>query len=267
MKMKKEQFSSDWIDRFRDNDLNEVEKLLFLEHLKHNPELRREFELDKQFDRLMGDADTLEFLEILKSLPYRKEMVKKRIHRLLTAATIVGFLTFGSGYLLIHQLIKEEPSVTTLNNRELNDTGLNAEPVKFFSGSPDPESGSSREKPRYDSGKPNDDDLYQPLQEYEWLVGAQYRDGTPELAFPAPDTSISLNGSINFRWYLNSGEEDDVSFVIVNNKGKVVRESVFNRDVQGLSIQATTLGPGLFYWKLIVADNIAGMGKMTIFRQ
>lgn len=267
MKMKKEPFSSDWIDRFRDNDLNEVEKLLFLDHLKHNPELRREFELDKQFDRLMGDADTLEFLEILKSLPYRKEVVKKRIHRLLTAATIVGFLTFGTAYLLINQLIKEEPAVTILNNREMNDTGLNSEPVNSFTRPPDTESGFLSQKPHYDCGTQNDEDLYQPLQEYEWLVGAEYRDGALELAYPAPDTTISLDGSVNFRWYLTSGEDDDVTFVIVNNKGKVVRETVYKRDAMGLSVQAATLGPGLFYWKLIVADNIAGMGKMTIFRE
>ncbi len=266
MKMKKEQFSSDWIDRFRDNDLSEVEKLLFFEHLKHNPELRREFELDQQFDRLMGDADTLEFLEILKSLPYRKEMIKKRIRRILAAATIVGILMLGSAYMLIHQLIKEETTVATLNKQGLNDTGLTAKPANYITKpSPNPEIISK--KPRYDQGKRSEADLYQPLQEYEWLVGAQYRDGVLELIFPAPDTAIFLDGTVNFRWHISCGDNDLITFVVVDNKGKVVRETLFERDAQGLSIQAKTLGPGLFYWKLIVADNIAGMGKMTIFRQ
>jgi hypothetical protein len=266
MKMKKEPFSSNWIDRFRDNDLNEVEKLLFLEYLKHNSELRREFELDQQFDRLMGDADTLEFLEILKNLPHRKKMMKRRIHRLVAAAAVAGILMFGSVYLLIHGMIKQEMTVTTINEKELYDSGLNIEPSRSFEESPAPEPSVFQKKPGYHAEKQNEDDLYQPLQEYEWLVGAEYRDGALELAFPVPDTTIFLDGSIRFRWHVSSGDKDHVTLIIANNKGKLVHESVFDPDTQGVTVLAKTLGPGLFYWKLIVADNIAGMGKMTIFQ-
>jgi hypothetical protein len=176
----------------------------------------------------------------------------------------VGILMFGMAYLLIHRMIKVDMTATTLTKKALYDSNLNIEPYGAIPRAPAPKPELIREKPGYHIGKQNESDLYQPLQEYEWLVGAEYREGVLELAFPSPDTTIFLDGAIRFRWHITSGEDDHVTVIIVNNKGKVVRETKIDRDEQGVSVQAGTLGPGLFYWKLIFADNIAGMGKVTI---
>ena len=74
------------IDRYRNSDLDDAGMLAFQEDLKVNRELAREFQLEKDIDDALKDAETIDFLS--KVINAQKEY--KRLHKGLGVVVQMG---------------------------------------------------------------------------------------------------------------------------------------------------------------------------------
>ncbi|MEI6433767.1 MAG: hypothetical protein WCP32_02905 [Bacteroidota bacterium] len=258
------EITSNWIDRYNDNDLSESEKQLFRTDLRRNSMLRKELLVDTRLNRFLEDKDTLELMKKIKKIARKPYINRRSLILLLVAASILCLITFGSLYFLLRS-----DSVKTLLVSE-----------KKIKQEQEKKNGISNAVNRIREGRkiaditpttrskiaaiPVNADIYQPIVEYELLVGAITRTTMLRVVLPASEVRTKLNLPILFKW---TGEENNapVFIIIINNKGKAVFSSPAIEKNNSYMLEPSKLGIGLFYWKILVNDQIIMVGKIITY--
>ena len=78
--MKDFKITSDWIDRYNDDELDESEKSFFQQRMLHDPLLRTEVYIDACVNRLFKDEDVLELMRKVQSITKKANKSLSLIH-------------------------------------------------------------------------------------------------------------------------------------------------------------------------------------------
>jgi hypothetical protein len=260
------QITSNWIDRYNDDELTESERKLFQEKMKSNSLLRKEQQLDQKLNAFLADKELLDFMEQIRDLPTKSRSALKRLKKILFAASFLSLSFavmifvinyYGSSAFLWHRTETRRPDA---NFRQPLGSGQNTTSLQ-------PESPEGEKVyPSTCQNLSGETDKYQCLPEFELLVGSIYRGTMLKMVLPDSDSSIGQHGMILFQWEIPEFDEQ-VSFTIefVNNKGKKVFESPVLTDTNCYPLYADSLGTGLFYWKILAHEDIIKMGKIAVY--
>ncbi|MCX6277511.1 MAG: hypothetical protein NT004_05380 [Bacteroidetes bacterium] len=262
--MMKIEITNNWIDRYSEDDLNESEKKIFMTNLGRNSMLRKELLIDTRLNRFMEDKETIELMRKIKNIAGKPYLIRWRFTRLMVAASLLCLITFGAVYFLLHT----DP-VKTLRVSERN---LKPEP--------ETRNGISQAMNRIREVReiaditpitrrevaaiPVNSEIYKPMIEYELLVGAVTRNSIVRMVSPASEVKTKLNLPIWFKW-TGGDKYVQVYIIIMNNKGKAVFSSPEIGKSQSYMVEPSKLGIGLFYWKVLVNDEIIMIGKIVTY--
>ena len=104
--MKDTEITSDWVDRYNDNELSENEKALFQNLMQNNPLLRTEVLIDAHLNRFFMDQDAMDLMEKVRSVTLRIEHGSRSMNYLTVAASVLCLIIFGAiGYLMHTKLV------------------------------------------------------------------------------------------------------------------------------------------------------------------
>jgi hypothetical protein len=95
---------------------------------------------------------------------------------------------------------------------------------------------------------------------FENLIASNYRGGNIEVLSPSLKQQFEVNQSITFNF--KGAEMTPISIKIYNNKGKKVFEK---NNISSYSYTLSEkLSPGLYYWKLIMDNDLVYVGKFLV---
>jgi len=249
------------IDRYNSGELNESERVHFLERLQTDPELRVQVSIDRAITKMLEKKELLKFMEKISKIRGEDYLDHKRPNRVLMAASILLLISFGLFSLFIYKWklkssqndwnLTWKPDARPVN---LNLTLLDqAEIYQRFT--PAPHGIMHRSSFLANA--------FQPLVEYELLVGSATRSESFQLLSPKTRISMPKNSVISFQWK-TATEWLLVTLEVIDNQGVSVRGPV---PVQGGRYQLTTddLGPGLFYWRIMSDEGLILMGNLILY--
>lgn len=247
------EITSDWIDRYHDDDLNEIEKAIFMERLKSSPILRSEVKIDASLNRFLMDGEVMDLMAKVRIVATRNRRAGMRTTLLLMAAAVLCLvLTGGLFYLLQHKqpaaYLTEKPPLPKLlpTQETCHDTTVS----KF-------------RKTRND----HVDILakrYIPLAEFELLCGSVTRSHLLNMVTPPPNTAFQSGTRLLFSWKFCT-EMVPVSLIIIDNQGNQVSEVTVDQTTRYL-LHTGSMDCGLYYWKIIVDDDLIQLGKFAIYK-
>jgi hypothetical protein len=243
--------------------MEEHERALFKEQLKSNSLLRTEQKLDARLNEFLADNEKIGFMAKIcnlaeKSRNYRKKKAKMAFAAISFMLVWVLIAIFQLNRIPNHQQVSaiqpdkknsvsestiSFPEVKKLSNKELH------KQERFFD----------------NDCFPLSVDPYRILPEYEILVGSIYRHGDLILTSPCPVSNCNLKDSIVFSWKsMHNHDLSELTIRFTDNRGNQVRQSTLDQSALRFTILAQTLGPGLFYWKILVNEELTGVGKVSI---
>jgi len=96
LNMKDIEITSEWIDRYNENDLNEDEKVLFRKRMENNPLLRTEVHIDACLNELYQDDGTLDLIKKIKNINKKTDRDEGLLWYMLIAASFLYLIAFGT---------------------------------------------------------------------------------------------------------------------------------------------------------------------------
>jgi hypothetical protein len=256
------EITSDWIDRYNEDELSESEKLLFQERMLCNPLLRSEVYIDSCLNQLLADEDVLDLMMKIRSASRKNSNGTRRLNCLRVAASILCFALIGGVFYLVRTNMATD-TTGSLHQKNQPDQPCAGESTSV-------NGPSDFEKPGHNISVPfsitaNHDlvaKAFVPLSEFELLIGAVTRSYPFKLISPLMNDSIDAGAEVPFAW-----QEIDhvlpVSIIIMNNKGIPVYEISLDH-ASSFQLQTKDFREGLYYWKIMMNDDMVLMGKLTI---
>jgi hypothetical protein len=260
--MTEREITGDWIDRFNNGELDDTEKELFKKRLESSCLLRTEVDIDVRLDRFLQDDELMDLIQKVRSASGRITSVNRRMNYLLLAASLlclvmVGglFYLIGSGILTINMYSLQPAPGSPLMVHEADDhVGCTAEPG--FKGG--------------DVSVPADPGCrgamlaqnYVPLPEFELLVGSVTRSHHFSMISPPLNTILPAESELQFSWQSLDGT-GPVTILILDNHGVLISEKHI-RHGRNYCLKTQGLLRGLYYWKILLGDDMVLLGKLTI---
>jgi hypothetical protein len=259
--MKELKITSDWIDRYNEDELDAPERDFFQQRMLQNPLLRTEVRLDAQLNRFLRDKDILDLMKKVQSVTRKANRSSGLMNYLLIAASVLFMIMAGSIYYLVE--IKPVSHQTGVRQQVAHS------PKKQVPGHAD--KGKQDVKPvtevnpmpREISGSNLLAENFKPMAEFERLVGSVTRSGQIRLATPAARTKIEAGIPVRFSW-ISGNTRQPVTIVLMNNRGKLVFESP-SLYAASMVIETKGLPKGLYYWKIMYIDELVMIGKITLY--
>jgi hypothetical protein len=258
--MMETEITCDWIDRYNDNQLDKNERAIFEERMAANPLLRSEVDIDIRLNRFLMDDELLDLMTKIRTVSERHARGSPRMNSLLIAASLLCLaLTGGMFYALRTKTDKNNVSVAQHTRQRCWKSA--AEPAddtcNFH------QHGSRTEIPRYDvPGQGQPGNSFEPLPEFELIVGFATRSGVFKLISPDVNLIVPAGGEVIFNWRYD-GNPEPVSIVILTNHGIPLKE-IQLRQTDSCSLKTRGMGGGLYYWKIIAGDEMVLMGRFTL---
>jgi hypothetical protein len=103
---------------------------------------------------------------------------------------------------------------------------------------------------------------YEPLPEYELLVGSVTRSHQFSLISPRLNTAIPAESEVQFSWRYGNGP-GQVTIQILDNHGVMISEKHISQG-RNYCLKTQGLLRGLYYWKILLGDDMVLLGKLTI---
>jgi hypothetical protein len=245
----------EWIDRFNDNDLSGEELERFLEMLKTDPRLRAEVRLDKELNSILAEEDEIEFRRKILDVMKKRSPGQQRNWLLMAAMFLVlaGMvaLFFWAVRKPLRQDEKNQPFTST---DTINRT---VRPVPAF--------------PRKDNMRPGSHtpqekrellaDNFTPNPAFENMLGTTVREGGITMLKPDNGLTFHHRSVIRFEWKKTEGRA--VRIQIVDPSGRQAL-NVENITHSWLEVPADSLPPGLYYYKVVVEDELVHLGKFFV---
>jgi len=253
--------TSDWIDRYNEDELDAQERDFFQQRMLQNPLLRTEVRLDAQLNRFLRDKDILELMKKVQSVTRKANRGNGLMNYLLIAASVLLMIMAGSIYYLVE--IKPVSHQTSVRQQMAHS------PKKQANGHA--EKGNQEVKPVTEvSPVPREisestllAENFKPMAEFERMVGSVTRSDQIRLVTPAARTRIQAGIPVRFTW-ISGNTRQPVSIVLMNNHGKLVFESP-SLYAGSAVIETKGLPQGLYYWKIMFNDELVMIGKMTLY--
>jgi hypothetical protein len=224
---------NEWIELFQSNELIEPEKTHFLSILENDPLLRREVLLDKELNSILSNGDLVELSKKLQQIKDKTDDNRKKWLPILIAASIVFLLTVG----VLTLITKTSLFINSGNPHVARDS-------------------SEKKKDNYLSAN------FIAIPEFEILIGSTPRGPSFELQQPQSRVIISRGSDLVFQWTVPE-VQDTVKIELFNNRGEKVFESLpfpGNR----FALPTFFFNPGVYYWKIIIDEELISMGCMTL---
>ncbi|MEI7500358.1 MAG: hypothetical protein WCK84_07895 [Bacteroidota bacterium] len=254
--------TSDWIDRYNENELNEDEKIFFMKRMENNPLLRNEVFIDACLNKLYQDQGTMDLMKKIQQVSRKTDREEGILKYLLIAASLLYLIAFGA----ILNLIQNDP-VDIPNNFNPGITEIKRwpadrtfttdflkVPVQVKNITPITRSEISHKQLLALN--------YIPLADFELLVGSVTRSAYMSLIAPSAFLKISAGDNVIFEWIYKSGLHP-ISILFFNNRGNLVFEATDLRTDSYIISTKEWLG-GIYYWKIIIDDEMIFMGKLTL---
>jgi hypothetical protein len=262
--MMEHEITCDWIDRYNENELDETEKALFQELMLANPLLRNEVEIDACLNRFLGDAELLDLMKKISSVTKKKNRSGEPMHLLLIAACVLSLAVTGCIFYLIMS------GTGTTNLSEMQDKKNVQSGNK--NGTDDLHYSSEFQKHPYNNSRPvhkfkNLSLLtknFEPLAQFELLIGSVTRSDQFILIKPNLDVCIAAGTEVPFAWRY-ADTTVILTLIILDNKGTMVAEIPLH-PARSYTFMTKGFTEGLYYWKIMAADEMVRMGKLTIYQ-
>ena len=105
---------------------------------------------------------------------------------------------------------------------------------------------------------------YKPMIQFELLVGSVTRSNQFRLIAPATNLQIDAGNPVRFEWG-HQNKAHPVTIALMNNRGALVFETLLlQEDTYIYILKTKTLHKGLYYWKIMIDDEMVIMGKLTL---
>jgi len=252
--------TSDWIDRYNENELTGGQKKHFQKKMYDDPLLRQEVLLDAKINQLFGDEDVLDLIDRVRHVTGMARRRSRLIKRLLIAASVTCLLATGA----IFYFLEKQPGLSVVHRKQQVGTTVNQANQRSLSGN---RAGEKAEvKDLTQTGPPGRVPLlaenYRPLAEFELLAGSVTRSNQLKLVEPAMNLSVPVGVPVRFKW-IAPGNHSLFSIVLMNNHGIVVSESPPVKGDQFL-LKTQGLPGGLYYWKIVQDEEWVVIGKLAL---
>jgi len=260
--MKKNEISSDWIDRFNNNELDEYEKAIFEERMNDNPLLRSEVYLDARLNRFLMDGDVIDLMTKIKSASRRNEKGGRVMNTLMIAASVWFFAMIGGLFYFLgtHTTPTGLSAIShpgEFERKKENESGRPGHTSEFqYSG----DHGSILLKDESHKGLVIAN--FKPLAGFELLIGSAMRAGGFKLLSPGVILSIPGGTEVMFAWRCVD-QHEPLSLSVLDNQGRMVSEIQFDHTGKYF-LETKGFREGLYYWKILSGDDLMVMGKFTI---
>ncbi|MCK9218515.1 MAG: hypothetical protein M0P47_00510 [Bacteroidales bacterium] len=260
--MNKPEISSDWIDRYVANELNETEKELFQKSLQVNSLLRAELSVDQALNELLSDKEAMDFYEKLQTFKHVEPRTRKINPLLLIAASVIALFSIGLVFFLEkshdHPFAQVEKAKTNLETSNPSTSLSNYWPA--YSPLHGEIALDGRKNLLYRSLLAEN---CSPLPEFESLIGQSIRSFPLKLISPQVNIRMHHGEKIVFLWEKNFNEPE-IIITIMDNEGREIHEIQIVHDNQ-YKFSTDDLRIGLYYWKITIEDNFVMMGKILLF--
>jgi hypothetical protein len=256
------EITSDWIDRYNEDELSETEKSLFQERMLTNPLLRSEVYIDACLNRLLAEEEVLDLMGKIRSASMKNISGNRRMNFLLVAASILCFVMIGGLFYLVRTNMAPDTVCSMHRKNQFYQTN-GADPTKLHCPSDFEQSGHNVSLPfcrsTYQRLMAKN---FEPLSEFELLIGSVTRSHPFKLISPGVNDSISAGTEVLFAWQ-EYNQAIPISIIIMNNQGIPVYEISLNQ-TSSYHLKTNGYRAGLYYWKIIMNDDMVLMGKLTI---
>ena len=252
----------EWIDRFNEGTLQGEELERFLEMLKTNPRLRDEVNLDRELNQLLEEDDLIEFRRKLMKVTRSRRSPGQNLLLLMAALILIliglSTLVYFSARRTLpgkKDLVTFQDSTAAGNEKapENNRDSVNPQQMQGIS----QDTGRNRvdEKNRLLAQN------FIPDPAMESLLGTTARSGDFRMIRPADGTVFRKSSVIEFE--LKIPDNRHVRLIIAGNTGRKVAEyKLEKRNHQ--KVNASSFSPGLYYFKLLIHDELVYAGKFII---
>ena len=259
-----------WISRFYAGTLNKHERRLLIQYISDRSSNRHRDSVDYEIESFLADRELIEFRQNVARIckRYRTDSGAKPRYfsAWLVAASLMLLLATGITLLLM----------------------MNASPFIFRPGI----SNAMLSQAEYESDKKADQwNLQSPSwkdrgviiarHEYgvmdqknaayqnnfipnpymESLVGVIMRSGQSTLFSPPRESFVSQGDKVRFEWKRGNGE---VALIELTTNQGVCFLSKTVKTASGLSISTKDWEPGVYYWRLVVDDQLVTVGKIWL---
>jgi len=252
----------DLIFRYTEGSLTEEEMKTFRQLMEKDPEIRDRVALDQELTRFLQDKDLLRFRGFIeKNKPgpagccSRKWMLMAAL--LLVLVAVGTWVAIGpprdyvpTPFLRFSQPQPSAPSGSSGFRKPIFSR-------QTSSGFPGIQSDTGFAEPVLLAG------AFAPLPWMEGLVGEATRYSGIRLISPEFSISVTRGDTIRFSW--NDGDYGMIDLVFTDNKGQTVWKKSHLEGKTYLVI-ADAFSPGLYYWKLLLDEELGFVGKVKVVR-
>ncbi|MEI6456983.1 MAG: hypothetical protein WCO93_11895 [bacterium] len=231
--MKDSEKLKEWIDRYQSGELDGEELSRFRTILENDPLLRRELQIDRDLEILLSRGDLIEISEKIGQARDKRGGPLLRNMPFMIAAALLLLVTIGLSVILWKDHIRNGKDIQAGAGPADRQTGLYAA-VNFV-----------------------------PLHEFEVLVGTVTRGPSCKLLQPACRISEKRGNRIPFEW-TDPDSRAMVTIELFDNRGYIVCSSGM---IPGTHYELITraLVPGLYYWKMIIDEELVTMGRLLLW--
>ena len=203
--MKETEITSEWIDRYNDDELDEVEKAMFQNRMQSNPMLRSEVYIDACLNQFLGDYGLLDLMNKVGSASQRKTSSCSLINSILIIASVLLLsMIAGIFYLILTNTgtntMRTLKHINHVNNRTGDTPDTMNNTTKFLN------FGALDSLPviplKSEHGLSEN---FESLAEFELLISSVTRSGQFRLISPEMTASVSAGAEVQFACNDGSG--------------------------------------------------------------
>jgi hypothetical protein len=253
---------SHWIGKFTDKELSVEEESRLMAQASHNPLLRNELRLDEDINELFNDIDRIRLSDTIRSaIQHEKSRVIMPIYARIAASVII-LITLAALAGLLVNYSRQNPGHSLIDYHPLlkpETRGL----FSFMQGHRMQDMPATPAKRREIARNGNSFNPYSRRPEYEFLIGTVTRDVSIFVISPLPRVRCKAESLLQFSWRWVS-DVVPVSIEVIDNKGHLMLHS---QQMMDMSYVLNTMQwpRGLYYYKIITADELVTIGSISIY--
>ncbi len=253
---------SHWIGKFTDNELTPEEEDSLLIGASRNPILRNELRLDREISGLLDDYQRIRLSETIKRtmkaeegkvvIPFCYQIAASMII-LMTLACLTGFVIHYSNQNAAHPLL----AISTILEPKVKDL------LVLFNGKERQDRLFSPLKRKVTAQPVNEDRLYTPKPEYEFLVGSVMRDVSVIVLSPMPRVSCKSDSLLQFSWrWLNGSVPVSIEVFDIHDR---LAFDYIQKTGEAYVLNMNHWARGLYYYKISSGEELITMGSISIY--
>jgi hypothetical protein len=254
-------FTSEWIGRFTDNELDQEQEINVLLMASQNPLLRNELRMDREINDMLLDLKKSELSEMIGNTirSGKQPVIHHPLLKLAAMAVILVALSVLAGQFFRNHAARTENAPKQAKTHSVQ------QQLAFSCNVPAMQQHTEktiharhRQADRLQAIAEN----YTTRPEYEFLIGGITRDQTLFFISPRARVQCSQDSVIIFNWRCLS-ECKPLTIEISNNRGVCIFRSDPLTEAP-FALPAKNLLKGLYYYKVLSKDDLVTMGSISV---